>query len=122
MSSPRQHAAPRRVADLRLRGPHGTLEAHVTWPAGVATPGLVVFLPDAPGEPDAALTAEFVVLAPRCGDADPAGEAAEALEWAAAHAVELGADPARLLVAGGGALAAEVVRRARERGWPEVAR
>ena len=45
------------------------------------------------------------------------------LEWAAEHAAELGADPARLLVGGqgaGGAVAAAVASQARAAGWPAV--
>jgi len=47
------------------------------------------------------------------------------LEWAAAHAAELDADPERLLVAGaaaGGGLAAAVACAARDQGWPPIAR
>ena len=47
-----------------------------------------------------------------------------ALEWAAAHARQLGCDPARLAVMGpsaGGCLAAGVALRARDRGGPAIA-
>ena len=47
------------------------------------------------------------------------------LEWSADHAAELGADPNRLLLAGSGAGAAAAVvlaLRARDRGWPCIAR
>jgi acetyl esterase/lipase len=46
-----------------------------------------------------------------------------ALEWAAEHAAELGADPGRLLVAGqgaGDAVATAVASQAQAAGWPEV--
>jgi acetyl esterase/lipase len=52
-------------------------------------------------------------------------DAIAVLEWAADHAAELGADPARLLVAGagtGGDLAAAVALYARDQGWPVLTR
>jgi acetyl esterase len=51
-------------------------------------------------------------------------DAATALEWAADHAAELDADPARLLVAGeglGAGLAAAVCLHARDQGSPSRA-
>jgi acetyl esterase/lipase len=48
-----------------------------------------------------------------------------ALEWAAEHARELEADPARLVVGGSGAgaaLAAAAALAARDHGWPPIAR
>ena len=62
------------------------------------------------------------VLGVRCLAAAPDGMTVR--EWAPAHAAELGADPARLLVAGqgsGGAVAAAVESQARAAGWPAVA-
>jgi hypothetical protein len=44
-----------------------------------------------------------------------------ALEWAGEHAISLGADPAQLIVAGGG-LAATAALHARDAGWPPLAR
>jgi hypothetical protein len=44
-----------------------------------------------------------------------------ALEWLGDHASLLGADPDRLLVAGGG-LAAQAALHARDEGWPPLAR
>jgi acetyl esterase len=47
-----------------------------------------------------------------------------ATEWAAAHAVEIGGDPARLVIAGdsaGGNLAAVIAMTARDRGGPAIA-
>ena len=52
-------------------------------------------------------------------------DAVEAMEWAADHAGELGAEPRRLIVAGegrGAALAARLALRARDHGWPEIER
>ena len=43
------------------------------------------------------------------------------MEWAADHAHQLGADPDRLVVAGGG-LAAAVALHARDEGWPPLSR
>jgi acetyl esterase len=52
-------------------------------------------------------------------------DAVTALEWAADHAAELDADPARLLVAGeglGAGLAVAVSLHARDQGWPVIGR
>jgi hypothetical protein len=109
-----------RTADLMLRGTSGPLRARVVWPRSAAPGTPLVLLLGGPAHarllPDAA-----VVLAPQ--DADWP-DAVEALEWAADHAAELGADPGRLIVAGAGrgaALAARLVRHARDNGWPPVA-
>jgi acetyl esterase len=48
-------------------------------------------------------------------------DATLAVEWAAEHAADLGADSERLLVGGeglGASIAAGVVQHAREQGWP----
>ena len=129
----------RRVADLRLRGPAGTIPVRVRWPRSAASevaPPLVVFLPDiAHGDgvdgPDDALGHELcsragaVVLcipwAPRQPGALDRAEAA--LRWTADHGEELGADPGRLVVAGrgaGAAAAAVLALRACDRGWPPI--
>jgi acetyl esterase len=52
-------------------------------------------------------------------------DAATAIEWTADHAAQLGADGARLLLAGlhaGAAVAAALAIQARDNGWPDVAR
>ena len=128
----------RRVADLRLRGPAGSIPVRVRWPRSPSAPPLVVFLPDAApadgvNEEDDALGHELcstvgaVVLcipwAPRRPGALDRAEAA--LMWAADHGAELGADPSRLVVAGRGAgavAAAALALRARDRGWPPIRR
>jgi acetyl esterase/lipase len=127
-----------RVADLRLRGPAGSIPVRVRWPRTRDAAPLVVFLPDlAPGDgvdgSDDALGHELcsrvgaVVLcipwAPRRPGALDRAEAA--LVWAADHGEELGADPGRLVIAGrgaGAAAAAVLALRARDRGWPPLRR
>lgn len=138
-TQPGRSAGVRRVADLRLRGTGGTTPVRVRWPhtgdSDVAPP-LVVLLPDAApangvDRSDDALAVELctsagaVVLctpwAPQRSGALDRAEAA--LTWAADHGRELGADPARLAVAGrgaGAAGAAALALRARRREWPSI--
>jgi acetyl esterase/lipase len=99
-----------RVADVHLRG----IRARVYRPAAPA-PALVVLLGDGDGTELCSRTG-FVVLAASCVRAD---DATAVLEWAADHAAELGAEPGRLLLAGG-VLAADVARRVSANGWPEI--
>jgi acetyl esterase len=136
-------AAPgvRRVADLRLRSRTGNIPVRVRWPHTPRTdaaPPLIVLLPDAAqaggvDQADEELAVELcaraggVVLctpwAPRRSGALERAEAA--LMWTADHGAELGADPARIAIAGrglGAAAAAALAMRARERGWPSVRR
>jgi alpha/beta hydrolase fold len=138
-------AGVRRAADLRLRGADGTIAVRVRWPASgsaAVPPPVMVFLPDVAAaggvdETDDALCrelcsrAQIVVLcvpwaAEHVGAPCSALErAAFALEWSADHADELGADPGRLVIAGhgvGAAAAAALSLRARDRGWPSIAR
>ena len=121
-----------RIADLQLRGSTSPLPVRVYWPGQAASQPvpLLVFCivgagagakPNKPAGASARITACWC-WACRC----PAGahDGMTVLEWAAEHAAELGADPARLLVAGqgaGGAIATAVVSQARAAGWPEVA-
>jgi acetyl esterase/lipase len=131
----------RRVADLRLRGPAGSIPVRVRWPHTAASdpaPPLVVLLPDVAAadgvqRADDELGHELcsrigaVVLcipwAPRRPGALDRADAA--LVWTADHGGELGADPGRLVVAGrgaGAAAAAVLALRARDRGWPRIRR
>jgi acetyl esterase len=136
-------AAPRRIAELRLRGQVVPLRVRVHWPAPssrAAAPLLVLFSggagehgldrADALGRTLSSRAGVVVVSVPDVAVPDvavPAGfhDAAAALEWVADHGAELDADPGRLLVAGegaGGGLAAAVALHARDHGWPALAR
>jgi hypothetical protein len=110
-------------ADLMLRGPRDFVRPRLSWPldAPYGRPMAVVLadhelsfeLADA-----LCLEAGFVVLALRT---DSAEVATIALEWAADHGSQLGADTGQLLVAGG-RLAAAAALHARDQGWPFIAR
>jgi alpha/beta hydrolase fold len=111
-------------ADLHLR--RGG-DVQVTWPpATPERPGLLVVLPGASA--DAQIWQELSVRLPAVVLSVPGAtfdRAREALEWAADHADELGADPRRLVLAadhGGAGLVAALARHARDRGWPRIAR
>ncbi|MEV6639097.1 dihydrofolate reductase family protein [Amycolatopsis sp. NPDC051371] len=108
--------ADQRGAKLHLRG--GV--ARVQWPSRrILAPPLLVWFTEAGSAAEPAVTGVVVISA---GLRDfPA--AREVLEWSAAHAADLGADPGRLLVGGdgsGAAVAAMVARYARAQGWPTV--
>ena len=118
------------------------MPVRVRWPGARPSPPVVLFLPDVTpaGRVDRAddelcqelcRRAEMVVLcAPWTTESDGAPcaaleRAALALEWCADHAGELGADPDTLVLAGrgsGAAAAVALARRAREQGWPRIAR
>jgi acetyl esterase len=117
-----------RIADLRLRGNTSPLPVRVYWPGQSApqpVPLLVFCIVGAGAETACRILSEdagLVVLAVRC---DLAGvhDGLNVLAWAADHAAELGADPARLLVGGegaGAAVAAAVAREAQAQRWPPV--
>ena len=114
-----------RAADLSLRGTAGPVRVRLQWqePPAAASP-LVVLLTAAGATCccEQCLRAGAIVLTPHA----PIWEdAVEAMEWAADHAGELGADPRRLIVAGegrGAALAARLALHARDHGWPEIER
>ncbi|GAB3714885.1 hypothetical protein GCM10027598_23360 [Amycolatopsis oliviviridis] len=109
--------AGQRVAELRMRG--GVARVH--WPPGesAAAPLVLWFAPDGAGAERVAGRGAVVIAAGL--PAFPAWRAL--LEWAAAHARSLGADPGPVLVAGegpGAELAARVAKYAKEQGWPPV--
>ena len=102
-------------------------DVHVTWPP--ATPERPALLVVVPGESAGApIWEELCVRLPAVVLSVPGArfdQAREALEWAADHAEELGADPRRLVLAadhGGAGLIAALARHARDRGWPRIAR
>jgi pimeloyl-ACP methyl ester carboxylesterase len=111
------------TARLALRGARGRLWSDLHQPGGSSRTPLLVFFPDSSRpvvDPAALCRTGLTVLVTRPGD--PA-DAVAVVEWAAEHAAELDADPARLLVGGecsGAALAAAVARHARHNGWPPL--
>jgi alpha/beta hydrolase fold len=112
-----------REAELSLRATGDFVRPRVIWPrdAEDGSPvALFLWERDACFEAAHALSAEggFVVLALQTDSLDLA---TIALEWAGDHAQLLGADPERLMVAGGG-LAATAALYARDQGWPPLAR
>jgi acetyl esterase len=118
---------PNRIADLQLRGSTSALPVRVYWPSQEASqrvPLLVFCVVGAGAEASCRGLSEglgLLVLAVSCRAGAQNGTTA--LEWAAEHADELGADPRRLLVAGqgaGSAVAAAVASQARAAGWPAV--
>ena len=120
-----------RTAELQLRGGAGPLRARVTWPDltdARRAPALIVLLAQGNPARAEALTralsehAAVVVLLLNHGTA---ADGLSAVEWAADHAGELDADPARLVVAGehaGGARAAALALYARDNRWPVIGR
>ena len=126
-----------RVAELQLRGRAGPLRTRVHWPPGTGGPvvrPLLVVLPTTGADvwwATVSARSGVVVLAvtdtrvTRMADELALAEATTALQWAADHADELHADPARLLVGGEGTgawLAAAMALEARDDGWPSVVR
>jgi acetyl esterase len=131
------------VRELTIDGPAGTIPARLFRPAGsgAAPLPLVVFFHgggwvfggldshDGLCRMLANRTGAVVVsvdyrLAPEHPYPAAADDAYAATVWAVDHAAELGADPARVAVAGdsaGGNLAAVVALRARDEGGPELA-
>jgi hypothetical protein len=118
---------PPRAADILLRPPAPRARLH--WPrspaspAGGPRPGLVVlFTPPCDGGLAGPLARALDALVLATAAAHVV-EAYAALAWAADHAVEIGADPARVAVVGhgpGAALAERVAALAAGEGWPPL--
>lgn len=129
-----------RAVDRRLPGPGGEIPVRVYTPVGTPPHPVVVYFHgggwvigsleshDGICRELAAATAAVVVsvdyrLAPEHTFPAAPEDCYAATAWVAAHAAELGADPARLVVAGdsaGGNLAAAVALMARDRGGPPI--
>jgi hypothetical protein len=112
-----------RDARLWLRSPREFVRPRLSWPldAPYGRP-MAVFLGDLETSFAAADAlchdAGFVVLALRTADVEVA---TVAVEWAADHARQLGADGERLLIAGG-RMAVAAGRHARAEDWPPIER
>ena len=131
-----------RSEDRIIEGPAGPIPIRVYWPpsAGDAAPPVVVFIHgggwcvgdldtyDGTAREHAVGTGAVVVsvdyrLAPEHPYPAAVEDVWAATQWVAEHAVELGADPERLAVAGdsaGGNLAAVVSQLARDAGGPRI--
>lgn len=125
------HAEAGRVADILLRGTSAPVTARLVWPAHSPTrpPLVVLFLggdasPASSAVPNA-LSRRLGALVLACAGSTSFADAARALEWAADHGRELGADPTQLAIAGeadGCFAAAAVAAHARAQGWPPLTR
>ena len=117
-------------AELTLRFGAERLPGRVYWPPAISAPPLIFLLNDARDgdafSPSLSSVAGAVVISfpPPRERSDDRLEAA-ALGWAAEHALDLGADPQLLLVAGvyvGGGHAARLAVAAHDHGWPGLHR
>lgn len=114
------------TAAIQLRGDAGLIWARVYWPPASRerAPLLVLFGDASEAQCRRVCSrAGIVVLASTASSAEALADAKATVGWAADHAAELNADPARLLVAGtgrGAALAADVARLADDEGWPDL--
>jgi acetyl esterase len=138
-AAPKQEVAG--VVDRSIPGPGGPIPVRIYTPANPAPRGALVYCHgsgfvifdldshDAECRALCNLAGIVVVsvdyrLAPEHKFPAAVEDTWAALEWTAAHAAELGADPARLAVGGdsaGGNLAAVVAQLARDRGGPRLA-
>ena len=132
-----------RVENRDIRGPHGPIPIRIYWPEdsdpGTPLPvyinyhgsGYVVLSIDTHDNVCRALCrgAGCIVIAvsyckaPENKFPKPTDEAWASLEWIAANAAEIGADPARIAVGGdsaGGCLAAVTAQRAKREGGPPL--
>jgi hypothetical protein len=125
------HAEAGRVADILLRGTSAPITARLVWPAHSPTrpPLVVLFLGGAANPASSAvpnvLSRQLGALVLACAGSTAFPDGARALEWAADHGLELGADPQQLAIAGeadGCFVAAAVAAHARDEGWPPMAR
>jgi alpha/beta hydrolase fold len=112
-----------READLSLRAAHDFVRPRVIWPPDPqdgSPVAVFVWERECVFEAAQSLSVEggVVVLALQTAALDVA---TIAVEWVGDHAGLLGADPERLIVAGGG-LAAAAALHARDEGWPPLAR
>ncbi len=115
------------VADLRLRGSDGAVDARLHLPVTGPGPARLLILLPAPATGDIALADRLsrcpfrpVVLVVHCRTPP---DALSSVEWAADHAADLGAadSPIALIGDGQGAyLAAAVARHASADGWPDL--
>jgi hypothetical protein len=115
--------AARTSAALRLRGRDGPLRARIDWPAGEPE-ALLVFIGD--DESTGRALGEALHAVTLCAACATHHDARGALEWTADHAAQLGADPARLVLAGAGPAAALAAAAAAAAGahdrWPAIER
>ncbi len=131
------------VSERTVPGPDGApdLSLLICRPAGVTTPTAAIYhihgggmilgdnrigvpqlLEHVQGTPTTIVSVEYR-LAPETPHPGPVEDCYAGLVWTAAHAAELGLDPARILVAGGsagGGLTAAVALLARDRGGPAL--
>lgn len=122
------------VADLRLRFGAVRLPTrlYLPSPSAVAPDGAVLMLWLASKDAGDALCAGLCAVASAvvldvapCEAPGDGGYGMAALEWAAEHAGELGADPGQLIVGGqraGAERAAQLAVQARDSGWPALRR